>query len=96
MQVVLNEHGTDRRYEDFPGAVITQYYDKDQHAIGIAQRQEFYTLASYLLWAMAQATNFPLGSNEYSEFSYFVATRPIDDTLMIETQYVIRSYTLVK
>lgn len=91
-----DDNDVDIRFESFPGAVITQYYDKDKNAIGIAQKQEFLTLASYLLWVVTQCQNFTFGSSEYSDFAYFIATRPIEETLMLETQYVIRSYTFIK
>lgn len=98
MQVVLNEHGTDRRYEDYPSAVITQYYDKDGKPLGVSQTMEFLTLASYLLWVIdITTTHIPL-SEEYSKFAYFVATRQYgaENALILENQYVRRSYTLVK
>ena len=92
MRIVMNKEDQDVTYEDFPRLVSVQYFTKEGQPTGTPVQLEFYTLASYLLWAMTVAHDFKMGSNEYSEFAYFAATRPLDKPLKVENQYVIRSY----
>lgn len=88
-----DEHNRDVRFEPFPNAVTTQYLSKEGAPLGNPMHMEFYTLASYLLWAITTAHSLKMGSDEYSQFSYFAAVMPINKPLELETEYVRRVYT---
>jgi hypothetical protein len=96
MTIIMNENGTDVQYDSFPNKVVTQYLTKEGDPTGIPQTMEFLTLASFLLWAMSNYASFESGSTEAYEFSYFIARRPIDKPIEIETRYVRRVYTFTK
>lgn len=96
MTIIMNENGTDVLYDSFPNKVVTQYLSKEGKPTGIPQTMEFLTLASFLLWAMSNYASLGQGTHEAYEFSYFIATRPIDKPIEIETQYVRRVYTFTK
>lgn len=93
--IIMNENNTDVLYDSFPSGVTTQYKSKEGQLLSPPVKLEFNTLASFLLWAMSTYSSFVSGSEEAYNFAYFVATRPPNQPIECETQYVRRIYTFV-